>query len=278
MANQRAFGRGLVILLGAGLTTAVPAATCFAAQTTPQARVTPTRSFGFAGPARERGFGPTQFVSRNWDGYNSYVSTEGTDFDAVSATWVQPTVTCPQPNAWAVFWVGLDGWWDDTVEQGGTSAQCLSGTPSYTAWWEMYPTNAIQEVFSISAGDKMTAGVTYTVATHTFVITVKDVTSGHSFTRKELCGAGLTCNRSSAEAIAEDVGLYPGPGYYPLANYGRMSFSGSQMTDISGHTGSFTDSAWLHGSVTEMSGGVTYAKVSALSATGAKFTAIWNHA
>lgn len=54
-----------------------------------------------------------------------------------------------------MFWVGLDGWWDDTVEQGGTSARCVNGTPQYATWWEMYPTNAIQTVFSINAGDSI---------------------------------------------------------------------------------------------------------------------------
>jgi hypothetical protein len=80
---------------------------------------------------------------------------EGTDLDVVRAKWTQRAVTCPTANAWAVFWVGLDGWWDDTVEQGGTSARCVNGTPQYATWWEMYPTNAIQTVFSINAGDSI---------------------------------------------------------------------------------------------------------------------------
>ena len=239
---------------------------------------------GFAGPARDRVVGPAapnasaNLFSRNWDGYITYVSSKGTDFNAVTATWTQPSVTCEKRNAWTVFWVGLDGWWDDTVEQGGTSAQCSNGTPHYQTWWEMFPTNAIQTVFTISPGDQMAATVTYRSATGVFVINVKDITSGRSLTRNEKCASNLTCDRSSADVVAEDVGMFGGSGFFPLANYKTMSFGGAQITDVKGHSGSFTNAAWLRGSVTEAAGGVTYATVSPLSGGGRIFRATWEHA
>jgi hypothetical protein len=235
-----------------------------------------------AGPARPVRTGSTgqatQFTSRNWAGYVAYNAAHSTDFNVVRATWVQRRVTCPQPNAWTVFWVGLDGWWDGTVEQGGSSARCINGTPHYTLWWEMFPTNAIQTVLTIKAGDTVTASVTYQPATKVFVIFVKDVTTGASFTRSPKCGSGLTCNRSSTEVIAEDVGMSGGGGYFPLANYGTIAFTGSSMTGIHGHTGSFTDPNWQHASVVESGGGITYATVSALTNLGRNFTATWHHA
>ena len=217
-----------------------------------------------------------QFTSRNWDGYLSYASNEGTDFNVVKAKWVEPAVTCPAANAWTVFWVGLDGWWNDTVEQGGTSARCVNGVPQYATWWEMYPTNSIQTVFAINAGDSMKASVTYRASGATYVITVQDLTSGQSFTEDEQCASNLTCGRSSAEVIAEDVGT-SGGSFFPLADYGTMGFGGSSITDTTGHTGSFTDKHWLTAAVTEASGGTTYATVSKLANAGKAFKATWNH-
>ena len=235
----------------------------------------------YAGAAQHRGVLPStrtsqQFTSRNWDGYITYAADQGTDFNVVKSTWVQPAVTCPAPNAWAVFWVGLDGWWNATVEQGGSSAQCKNGVPHYALWWEMYPTNAIQLANTISAGDTITASVTYLPGTQVFVIKVKDVTSGVGFTRRETCASGLTCDRSSADVIAEDVGHFSG-GYFPLADYGTMTFTPSSITDISGNKGSFTKSTWLNAAVTEQQSGTTYATVSPLRNSGKTFDATWAH-
>lgn len=237
---------------------------------------------GYAGPARQRetrstGRSTAQFTSRNWDGYITYASDEGTDFNAVKATWVQPAVTCEQPKAWTVFWVGLDGWWNNTVEQGGSSAQCIAGTPQYTLWWEMFPTNAIQTMNVISAGDTITASVTYDPVSTDFVIKVRDVTSGRGFTRHEQCASNISCDRSSADVIAEDVGHFGGGTFFPLADYGTMSFTASRITDTAGTSGSFTRKAWLNAAVTESAGGTTYATVSPLTDHGRAFSATWAH-
>lgn len=275
----------VVLALGLGAAVSVSSAlgeTLSGARALPQGE-SATMPAGFAGPARDKGgLLPTtaatgQFTSRNWDGYLTYASNEGTDFKVVKAKWIQPAVTCPADNAWTVFWVGLDGWWNDTVEQGGTSAECVNGTPQYASWWEMYPTNAIQTVFSINAGDTMKASVTYQTSDATYVITVKDITSGQSFTENEQCASNLTCDRSSAEVIAEDVGMFGGDGFFPLADYGTMGFGGSSITDTSGHTGSFSNPHWLRAAITEASGGTTYATVSKLANEGKAFKATWNH-
>jgi hypothetical protein len=219
-----------------------------------------------------------QFTSRNWDGYITYASSHAKDFNAVSATWKQPTVTCNATQAWTVFWVGLDGWWDNTVEQGGSEAFCATsgGTPSYSIWWEMYPTNSIQTVLAINVGDTITASVKFATATSVFTITVKDVTSGNSFTRHETCGSGLTCDRSSTDVITEDVGR-GGGGFFPLAKYATTNYTKVSATDLAAHKASITGTNWLNAAVTEKSGAITYATVSALTATGAGFSTIWKH-
>jgi hypothetical protein len=241
------------------------------------------RASDYAGPAREIAMRPgvrtssAQFTSRNWDGYITYVSSHGADFNAVNASWVQPAVTCPQPDAWTVFWVGLDGWWNDTVEQGGSSAKCIKGVPKYKVWWEMFPTNAITTVFAISSGDSITADVTYRSATATFVISVKDLTTGQSFTKNERCASNITCDHSSADFIAEDVGHFGGSSFFPLADYGTMAFTGARVTDTAGGSGGIKRSNWLNAAVTEKAGGITYATVSGLI-KGTGFRATWQHA
>jgi len=241
---------------------------------------------GYAGPAR--GITQTgsiidnasqQFASRNWDGYITYVSSAGTDFNAVNATWVQPTVTCEAANAWTVFWVGLDGWWNNTVEQGGSEAYCatVGGAPTYNLWWEMFPTNSIQTGLVINAGDKITASVKYATATSVFTITVKDVTSGRSLTKHELCGTGLVCSRSSADVITEDVGRFGSGNYFPLAKYGTMRYAAAGVIDTAGNTGTISGSHWLNAAVTESSGGITYATVGPLSSLGNAFSTTWKH-
>jgi hypothetical protein len=240
---------------------------------------------GMAGPARDRhtlsgsrtlAGGGTTFMSRNWDGYVSYAKSAGqTEFNSVHGTWVQPAVTCPKPNAWTVFWVGLDGWFNDTVEQGGSSAQCVNGLPQYTTWWEMFPTNAIQTVFTIRPGDTIDATVTFSPTTQVFTIRVRDVTTGQSFTQTPTCASNIVCDRSSADWIAEDVGMFGGSGFFPLADYGTMRFSNSTATSLSGHSGPINDATWQDSPVIEESGGITYATVSNLDSTGKSFTATW---
>src|SRR3954451_2790503 len=78
-------------------------------------------------------------TSSNWAGY----VTTGGSFSNVTATWVQPTVTCtPGVVSYSSFWVGLGGYGDGSqaLEQIGTDADCTgSGRPVHSAWWEIVP-------------------------------------------------------------------------------------------------------------------------------------------
>ncbi len=241
---------------------------------------------GYVGPAQHSPLsssptlstGSQQFASRNWDGYVTYASDQGTEFNEVKATWIQPTVTCEAAGAWTVFWVGLDGWFNNTVEQGGSEAYCSTagGTPAYNLWWEMFPTNAIQTTLTINPGDEITADVKYVKSTSTFVIRVADEASEQSFTTNQQCATGLVCQRSSTDVITEDVGNFSG-GYYPLANYGTMGYTDAHVKNTSDVRGSISGKHWLNGAVTESSGGTNYASVSSLSHGGTAFSTTWLH-
>jgi hypothetical protein len=142
----------------------------------------------------------------------------------------------------------------------------------------MFPTNSIQTELAINAGDTITASVTYSTKTAIFTIVVKDVTTKKSITEKESCAPGLTCGRSSAEAITEDVGRFGQGNYFPLADYGSMGYSNSQITDVAKHRGSISGKKWLNAAITEQAGNITYATVSPLSSSGAAFSTTWEHA
>lgn len=221
----------------------------------------------------------TNYTSNNWDGYFATASSHGTDFTAVSATWTQAAVTCSgSAEEWAGFWVGMDGWWNDVVEQGGSEARCLNGSPVYNVWWEMYPFNAIQTGFAIRAGDTIHGSVTYVPSTQMFDIVVKDVTTGQTLTEDTPCQSGQQgCPRTSASIISEDITNLGTGGLFPLPDYGTETYSSASVTNTSGHTGSLSDPAWQLGDVTEVSGGITKQTTSALNSAGTSFTTTWKH-
>jgi hypothetical protein len=181
------------VVVGTGLALAsISAATAAPTHAAPVVTAsTFSRDSGSAGPAQS---------SATWSGY---VVAPGTPLTDVSATWKVPPVVCAKTTApqAAVFWVGLDGWYSRTVEQAGVEAYCSGTTAVYTAWWEMFPTNHITQVFSVRPGDSIAASVHY--LNGVFTITVKDTTSGATSTVNARCASGATCKRSSAEWIAE---------------------------------------------------------------------------
>lgn len=200
------------------------------------------------------------FTSTNWAGY---VSTSG-PFSSVSATWVQPTGVCSSLSTYSSFWVGLDGDGSNSVEQTGSEVDCRSGTPRYSAWYEMYPSPAVTWFNRVKPGDVMRASVTADGIGH-FALTLADATQGwsHSVLRTYLAGA-----RHSAEIIAEAPSN--GVGVLPLTNFGTVVFTSAEAN---GRPISLKSPA----PITMASGGVLKAVPSALSG-GTAFSVAWAHA
>ncbi|WP_410612794.1 G1 family glutamic endopeptidase [Amycolatopsis sp. lyj-109] len=218
-------------------------------------------------------------TSRNWAGYAiTSLSTPAATFTHVHASWTQRPVTCPAADAWAVFWVGFDGWTNGTVEQGGSSARCVNSTPIYQLWWEMFPTNAIQPVLTIDAGDSVSADVAYDSTTGKFTITVADATQHTSFSTTQTCAAGLVCSRNSAEWIVEVPGRFGTSDLFPLANYGRALMGNAVASDDAGHGGSMTaSSTWQRTRIQEQDATTTYAVTEGASRNGQNFAVTWAH-
>jgi hypothetical protein len=215
--------------------------------------------------------------STNWGGYAVTASPKSvTD---VKGSWTVPAIqgSCPSTNQYSSFWVGIDGYNDNTVEQIGTDSDCLNGSPTYYAWYEFYPHPSITiSSFSVSPGDNMSAEVNY--VNGQFIVTITDVTTHKSFSTSAKVNSA---KRSSAEWIAEAPSS---SGVLPLADFGIANF-GLDYTGI-GTTnyatvggvptkmGSF-DSSSLQMITMATTSGVIKAKPSLPSFDGTSFNMTW---
>ena len=158
--------------------------------------------------------------SVNWSGYAA-TGANGA-FTSVSASWTEPTATCPSSSAqYASFWAGLDGYSSPSVEQTGTDADCTGPTPHYYGWYEMYPAAPVNFTNPVSPGDQLSASVAFS-GTETYTLVLTDSTQGWTQTvvRNQ---AGL--DRSSAEVITEAPSS--ATGVLPLADFGTVSYASS---------------------------------------------------
>jgi hypothetical protein len=208
----------------------------------------------------------TQVQSTNWSGY----ADTGSDFSKVSAHWKEPTATCGSATSLAAFWVGIDGFTSDSVEQDGTLVECDGGSAFYFTWWEMFPSNAVQVVGqTLSPGDSITASVTRSGDSYTLAVT--DATdTADSFSTTQTCS---DCDNSSAEWIAEAP--TGNSGVEPLSNFHTWRATGGKVstTSTSGTISSFTDDE-----ITMVdSSGRVQAQPAALNTAGNAFKVTFKH-
>jgi hypothetical protein len=180
------------------------------------------------GVARVLGHGSnTTAESTNWSGYAA-TGANGA-FSSVSASWTQPTATCTSRRSaqYASFWVGLDGYSSDSVEQTGSDSDCNGRTPEYYGWYEMYPANPVNFSNTVKPGDAMSASVTFS-GTETYTLVLHDATQNWTQTIVKN-QSGL--DRSSAEVITEAPSS--SSGVLPLADFGTINYSTSSANGSS---------------------------------------------
>ena len=186
-------------------------------------------------------------TSSNWSGYA--VQTTANAVTSVSGSWKVPAVSGQGP-AYSAVWVGIDGYSSSTVEQIGTESDVLSnGSPSYYAWYEMYPNYSYNisnttsptgvvitsSTFTVKPGDSITASVQY-VTTSTgsaFQLTLNDGSEFFTIVIPQAASSGRhsapQAQRSSAEWIVEAPSS--GYGVLPLADFtSPVSFTGASFT------------------------------------------------
>ncbi len=197
-------------------------------------------------------------TSGNWAGY----AATGSTFTSVSASWVQPAVSCGSATTYSSFWIGIDGDGSNSVEQTGTEADCSGGRAYYSSWYEMYPAYPVNYSNTVSPGDHFTS--TVSVSGSTFTLTLTDVTRGWTKTTTK---SSSTAKKYSAEVIAEAPSS--STGVLPLSNFGTASFTNS--TANGQPIGNFSPDR-----INMASGSTTKATTSALSG-GGNFSVTWNH-
>jgi hypothetical protein len=207
--------------------------------------------------------------SANWAGYVVGGSSSSTQFKSVSGSWEAPTAKCTSGQGYSSFWVGLGGssggsssasdagsWADPSsgmgsdsssstsLEQAGTEADCnASGSPTYSAWYELVPSGPVTVDMAVHPGDHITSKVT--VDGGNVTIQLNNSTTGGSFEKTlQVSSADV----SSAEWIAEAPSTCS-QGVsdctpLPLTDFGTAQFSSASATTTDGHTGSISDSAW----------------------------------
>jgi len=212
--------------------------------------------------------GTSQVNSTNWSGYADDNSA-GNTYSVVTGSWKQPTISCSGfSEQLAAFWVGIDGYNSDSVEQDGTLGECFLGFTFYYTWWEMYPTNDIQVVGeSLDAGDSITASVVRSGDSYTLKVTDSTHTS-NSFSTTQTCS---DCSNASAEWIAEAPSS--SSGVEPLANFHSWTETGATVT--SGSTAGVI-STFPNDEITMIdSSGKVKAQPGSLNSSGNGFTVTW---
>ena len=218
-------------------------------------------------------------TSTNWSGYAVTASNDTVTY--ASASWVAPTGTCNgsgPKTGYAAFWVGIDGYNSDSVEQTGTDSDCSNGSPVYYAWYEFYPKPSYEVIsVPVTPGDLISASVTYSGSE--FTVKLTNVSTGKSFTRSSKVSSA---KRSSAEWIAEAPSS--GSGVLPLSDFGTVFFgedstgvTSTNEATISGSTkaiGNFSSSS-VEQITMETSGGSTEAVPSSLSSDKTSFSVQW---
>jgi hypothetical protein len=192
-------------------------------------------------PARLASSSNNAVTSTNWSGY---ADTGGT-FTKAHATWKQPAATCPSTqHQYSSFWVGIDGYSSNSVEQLGTDSDCNGvNHPVYYAWYEMFPAGSVRLSSStnpVHVGDTMSAAVT--VAGTKFTLSLADKTAGWSF---KIVKSSSTAKKSSAEWIAEAPSSCSGGScsVLPLADFGTVKFTATTTTKdgVAGNITTFTN-------------------------------------
>lgn len=205
----------------------------------------------------------TSVESTNWSGYAA-VGSSGA-YTSVSATWVQPAVSCTSSATYSAFWVGLDGYSNSALEQTGTEADCVGDKAEYGAWWEVLP--AAESSYSgvtVKPGDTITASVTYTGST--FAMTLTDSTEGWSKTTDHAGTSGF--QNASAEVIAEAPEV--GSSIAKLADFGTVNFTNATANGSA--LGGYSPNEIT---MVNSSGSTVRAQPGAIS--GGSFSDVWKH-
>jgi len=224
----------------------------------------PVPPSGVAAPAAQPQSQPQYaYTSSNWSGYLAY----GLSYTSVSGTWVVPRATSSGVSFSAdATWVGIGGVTSPDLIQAGTDDSVgPNGVVTISAFYEMLPDAAIDvSSLSIAPDDIVSATVSHQVQ-NSWLVTIKDATSGQIFTANLNYDSSL----STAEWIEEDPSYADGR-QIPFDSFGSISMSGASVI-VGGASLSMVQSG-AQGVAMVDEGGRLTATPSAIGADGSSFT------
>jgi hypothetical protein len=199
------------------------------------------------------------------------------------------TAICSSPGSSysdAAFWVGLDGYTSNTVEQIGTEAACLGSTSStYYAWYELYPQRVIpldRVRYPVTADDSLSAEVSQAGGTITLTLTASGTTD--NWTDVITVPGAKHLHFASAKWIAEGPATVGGgPFSVSLTDFPGVSFSAASATSSGGVSGPIDDGSWSNDRITMVGGprksAITRAAPTSLTDTSdtSAFGVNWQH-
>ncbi|KAF7358650.1 Acid proteinase A [Mycena sanguinolenta] len=164
--------------------------------------------------------------STNWCG----AALTGSGFTSIVGTWTIPTISLRSGQSSGSEpaisqWVGIDGFSNSALIQGGTLSQIVGGGQENVAWTEMLPAASRDVSLTVGAGDSITTNVTMT-STTSGTVTIKNNSRGTSIVGTVSGGTRLSA--TSAEWILED--FEEGSGLVPFAGFPASTFTGSAIS------------------------------------------------
>jgi hypothetical protein len=218
------------------------------------------------------GPGTGSVYATNWSGY----ADTGGPYTAVSGSWVEPSVRCGKAKlGFAAFWVGIDGYSSQTVEQTGSEAVCEGTQTTYDAFYELYPAASVvldSSTYPVVPGDTLTADISAGSGSE-FTISLSS-SRGWTFTTTESAPSAV---ESSAEWIAEAPSLciLTKCLVLPLADFGTVDFTDASATSggSPGSISTYPDERIVMAKKAK----IIRANPSSLSSGGTSFSDTWAH-
>jgi hypothetical protein len=209
----------------------------------------------------------------NWAGYiiASDLQDPQPTVTSVSASWTVPTVTSSsQEDMFAAVWIGIGGYFDESLIQVGTEQDSIGGQGEYSVWYELLPDFSYTlDTIIISPGDKINASTQLVNPNTDKSIHIEDVTTGQAFQNDFIYAS----SQLSAEWIVERP--LAGRRLETLTDIGTVSFTNCQAT-VDGQSSSISAfpvvQSIMYDSVLSTTGINQLATVSSLTADGSSFT------
>jgi hypothetical protein len=165
--------------------------------------------------------------SSNWSGYAISGGTGA--FHAITGQWTVTAVSATSGSTYSSSWIGIDGYNNSNLIQTGTEADYYGGSAHYAAWWEILPApETVISGITVHPGDHMSAKITKGSGV-TWTITLKDVTTGKSFTTSQTYAGP----QSSAEWIEEAPTVNGNQAN--VAHYGTLKFDPGTVNGANPH-------------------------------------------